>query len=258
MTGPMIFTPEYYERMRKLESSGWWNAGMRDVAARMLRAADLPPAGRMLDIGCGSGQTMTWFRELNPGWETIGFDVAMEGLRAARHFGEEGTFAGSALEIPLPSGSVDAIVTLDVLQHLPLPSGDMTALKEMLRVLSPGGHLFIRTNAQSFPVTADDPTYNFHKYRSTELSQKLRGIGFDVVRLSRINSLLGLAEIPRELRATRNSGDGYHGLLAETTVRPDRIAPLKRGWLGIEARTVALGLRLPFGRTLIALCRKPL
>ena len=35
MTAPRIFTPEYYERMRRLEAISWWNAGMRDVAAAL-------------------------------------------------------------------------------------------------------------------------------------------------------------------------------------------------------------------------------
>src|SRR4030095_5096768 len=30
VTTPRIFTPEYYARMRELETSGWWNAAMRD------------------------------------------------------------------------------------------------------------------------------------------------------------------------------------------------------------------------------------
>ena len=80
---PKIFTPEYYARMRDLESASWWNAGMRDVAASVLEVAELPARGVMLDVGCGSGQTMTWFRRLRPDWRTVGLDVASEGLGAA-------------------------------------------------------------------------------------------------------------------------------------------------------------------------------
>ena len=61
MTAPRIFTPEYYARMRELETSGWWNAAMRDVAAMLLNDVQLPASGTILDVGCGSGQTLTWF-----------------------------------------------------------------------------------------------------------------------------------------------------------------------------------------------------
>ena len=254
MTAPRIFTPEYYARMRALESDGWWNAAMRDVAAMLLDGAALPPAGTMLDVGCGSGQTMDWLLGRYPAWRAVGLDVAEDGLRAAHAAGLPVSRA-SALRLPHRDRSVDLVVTLDVLQHLPLDGGDATALAEMRRVLRPGGHLLLRTNAQAFPHAADDPEFNFHKYRPGELRDKLAAAGFTVLRLSRLNALLGLAEIPRELRATRTQGGGYHGILAAPTHGASLSATLKRRWLRLEGRAVRAGLPLPFGRTIVALCR---
>ena len=251
MTGPKIFAPEYYTRMRELESGSWWNAAMRDVAERLLRAADLPREGLMLDVGCGSGQTMSWFRRQWPGWRTLGLDVARDGLTAAHNGGGERVFCASALNLPVPDGSVDAVITLDVLQHLPLDGGDVRALREIHRALRPGGLVFIRTNAQSWPRTDDDPAYNFHKYSTRELRTKLEVTGFRVRRLGRVNALLGLAEIPREFRAKRIGGEGYVGLLAELP-KQDMIWHAKRAWLRTEGAAMAAGLPLPLGRTLVA------
>ncbi len=252
----MIFTPEYYERMRTLEESGWWNAGMRRCAARLLALSDLPEAGAMLDVGCGSGQSLRWFRSLYPGWTTYGLDVAREGLAAAFHLGESAVVEASATSLPFSDASIDSVITLDVLQHLPLDGGDMEALSEMHRVLRPNGILLLRTNAQAFPVTADDPAHDFHKYGTRELRGKLAVAGFEVLRLSRINALLGLAEIPRELRARGARGDAYHGILADPAPERRVASWLKRGWLALEGRAVALNLRLPLGRTHLGLCRK--
>jgi SAM-dependent methyltransferase len=252
--GPVrIFTPEYYARMRELEAQSWWNAGMRDIAASMLELAPLPPAGLLLDVGCGSGQTMAWFAGLHRGWQTIGLDVAPEGLAAARARNNR-VLRASALELPFPAAAVDLVVTLDVLQHLPLGTGDRTALSEIGRVLKPGGHVFLRTNAQSLPHAADDPTYQFHKYRPDELRAKLESAGFEVIRLGRVNALLGLAEIPRELRAG-NAHHSYHGLLAEPRAEARWQSGLKRSWLRFEGRAVRLGGSWPLGRTIVALCR---
>jgi SAM-dependent methyltransferase len=254
MSGPRIFAPEYYARMRALEAGSWWNAGMRDVAARLLDVAALPPTGLMVDLGCGSGQTMAWFRARRPGWRAIGFDVAREGLRAA-HDGRAGAvFAGSALSIPLGEGSVDLVLALDVLQHLPLDRGDAAALGEIRRILRRGGGLLLRTNAQAIPRAADDAEYNFHKYTTAELRAKLVRAGFSVERLGRLNAVLGLAEIPRELRARRAATGGYHGLLAQVP-RAGVWWRAKRAWLGLEGRMVAAGWSLPLGRTLLALAR---
>ncbi len=256
MTAPKIFAPEYYTHMAALEAASWWNAGMRDLAARLLRGASLPAAGTMLDVGCGSGQTMRWFRELHPGWQTVGLDLSFEGLRAAREAGGESVMAASALELPMRDQSVDMVITLDVIQHLPLGGGDETALREIRRVLRPGGVVLIRTNAQAVPFTPDDPTYSFHKYASGELRSKLESAGFEVVRLGRVNALLGLAEIPRELRARRTAESGYVGLLA-TMPRRGMFWQIKRAWLGVEGALVAAGMSLPMGRTHVVLARVP-
>lgn len=255
MTGPLIFTPEYYQRMRELESEGWWNAGMRDVAAMLLRQARLPATGTLLDVGCGSGQTMSWFRHLYPGWSAFGLDVAEEGLRAATRLGEQVSRA-SALTLPYRDATVDAVITLDVVQHLPLDGGDGVALREIRRVLRPGGWLLLRTNAQAFPQVRDDHEYNFHRYEPAELRAKLQAAGLTVVRLSRVNALLGLAEIPRELRAKRrNPGTEYRGILAAPRAERGWVRTAKRSWLGLEGRFVQAGVRIPFGRTILALCR---
>jgi demethylmenaquinone methyltransferase/2-methoxy-6-polyprenyl-1,4-benzoquinol methylase len=251
---PQIFTPEYYRRMRELESEGWWNAAMRDAADMLLRQAALPERGTLLDVGCGSGQTMAWFTDARPGWTAVGLDVALDGLRAARSFGQAVSHA-SALELPHPDDSVDAVITLDVVQHLPLGGGDLTALREIKRVLKPGGYLLLRTNAQAFPRAEDDAEYNFHKYEPDELRAKLEAAGLSVVRLSRINALLGLAEIPREMRARRAQESEYHGILAEARPEPSWMRSMKKGWLRLEATAVSAGVRLPLGRTLLTLCR---
>ena len=255
MSGPMIFTPEYYERMRVLEEHAWWNAGMRDVATALLADVALPRTGTMLDVGCGSGQTMHWFRRQHAEWKLFGLDVAEDGLRAARGL-QQDVARASALQLPFADESIDVVVSLDVVQHLPLDGGDGLALREMRRVLRPNGVLLLRTNAQSFPRIRDDHEFNFHKYEPRELTNKLRAAGFSIARLSRVNAVLGLAEIPRELRAAREHADvEYRGILATPSDGPRRGDRLKRRWLAFEGRLVRSGVRLPLGRTLMALCR---
>lgn len=253
--GPLIFSPDYYQRMRDLEAGSWWNAGMRDVADSLLGQVTLPTHGRLLDVGCGSGQTMSWFQARQPGWQAFGLDVAPEGLAAARAQGLVNVMRASALDLPIATASVDLVITLDVLQHLPLGGGDQRALAEIVRVLKPGGHLFVRTNGQSFPRAADDPTYQFHKYETAELRGKLVAAGFHVMRLGRLNALLGLAEIPRELRV-RSAEHSYRGLLSEPRAEAAWSARLKRAVLRFEGHLVRRGASLPLGRTIVALCRR--
>lgn len=253
---PRIFADDYYERMRRLESASWWNAGMRDIAAALLDRIALKDRGVLLDIGCGSGQTMTWFMDGHRGWTSAGLDIAQEGVTAAKRAGLA-VVTGNALQLPFGSESCDLVVTLDVLQHVPLAGGDIAAISEMYRALRPGGALFVRTNCQSIPRTTDDPENDFRKYEPGDLRTKLMSAGFEVVALSRANALLGFAEVAREIRATRQGGTGYHGLLAVPGQSGGLAYSAKRSVLQMEARLIKEGIELPFGRSIVALCRKP-
>jgi len=255
MMGPAIFTPDYYARLRELEAGGWWNAAMRDILAFALDGARLPDAGVLVDVGCGSGGTLAWFATRYPRWRLTGLDLAWDGLRAAAQWRQGAVMRASALAVPVASATADVVVSLDVLQHLPLAGGDATALAEMRRVLKPGGLLVLRTNAQSLPRTADDEEHLFHRYETDELTGKVEAAGFHVERLGRVNALLGLAEIPREWRALRRTGRGYHGVLASAPARPGRLDAWKRRWLVAEGRLLLNGSALPFGRTHLAVCR---
>lgn len=207
----------------------------------------------MLDAGCGSGQTMTWLADLLPRWERVGVDVAGEAVASARSIGEA-VIEASVLSLPFDSASFDLVITLDVLQHLPLDGGDAAALAEMRRVSRPGGTLLIRTNAQSFPRVSEDRASLYRRYDPEPLRRVIEDAGFRILRLGRANSILGLAEIPRELRARRKDAGSYHGLLSAPRA-PRRIDRIKRGVIEAEGALLSRGVRLPFGRTLFALCR---
>ena len=253
---PRIFTPEYYARMRDLEAASWWNDAMRDIESMLLDRARIESRGFFVDAGCASGQTMVWFLRDHPDWKGIGFDIAVEGLDFARDNGLNVSRA-TALQLPLRDSSVDLIISLDTLQHLPLDGGDTSALREFFRVLRPGGVLLLRTNAQSFPRARDDKEFSFRKYDAHTLRRKLSAVGFDVRILGRCNALLGLAEISRELKASREMKSDYHGILAKPESRSGFLDGLKKGWLRLEGRAVAAGFSLPLGRTILALAEKP-
>lgn len=252
---PRVFTPDYYARMAELEATSWWNEAMRDIAGMLLDHAGISSMGIVVDAGCGSGQTLDWFLAAYSGWKGIGFDIAADGLQFARD-ARLAVSQATMLSLPLPDNSVDLVISLDVLQHLPLDGGDATALAEFSRVLRAGGKLLVRTNSQSFPRAREDKAFSFRKYEPRMLRRKLSDAGFETRILGRCNAVLGLAEIPRELRAARESSGDYHGILATPKSRSGFADRLKKSWLRLEGRAVSAGLSLPLGRTLFALSEK--
>ncbi|WP_030684804.1 class I SAM-dependent methyltransferase [Streptomyces sp. NRRL B-1347] len=114
--------------------------------ARMLAAA-LGPATRgarvVLDVGCGDGNAARVAAPLLAGHRVIGVDWSQDALRrASGHlpYVVRGELTDGGL--PFASGTVDAVLFSEVVEHLVDPD---SALDELRRVLRPGGHLMLST-----------------------------------------------------------------------------------------------------------------
>ena len=111
-------------------------AGRRRTARRLLGMLG-PARGRLLDVGCGHGLLVDEARAA--GWDASGIELS---ARAAEH-------ARSALGLDVReqtldqvTGSFDAIVLADVIEHLDDPLG---ALDRCASLLAPGGALCVVT-----------------------------------------------------------------------------------------------------------------
>jgi ubiquinone/menaquinone biosynthesis C-methylase UbiE/uncharacterized membrane protein YbhN (UPF0104 family) len=98
---------------------------------------------RGLDVGCGQGAYVARMREL--GFDVEGIDASAGQVRlAARNVGGEGIVrVGSVLDIPAPDASFDFLYIINVLHHLGSVEEQRRAFAELLRVLRPGGLLFV-------------------------------------------------------------------------------------------------------------------
>jgi ubiquinone/menaquinone biosynthesis C-methylase UbiE len=108
----------------------------------------LKPGIKLLDCGCGPGTITFGLADwVNPGWVTA-LDLEKSQVEIAAKTAKEleinniEFLRGSIYEIPLPENTFDAAFSHAVLEHLQEP---VLALKEVLRVLKPGGIAGIRT-----------------------------------------------------------------------------------------------------------------
>lgn len=105
-----------------------------------LRAATPAGARIALDVGCGDGSKTQWLREqCAPDALLIGIDRDVTALRSAPALT---AIAGDAAALPLRDGCVDLIWCVAALQ---LFADRQQALRELWRVLRPGGTLLIAT-----------------------------------------------------------------------------------------------------------------
>jgi ubiquinone/menaquinone biosynthesis C-methylase UbiE/uncharacterized membrane protein YbhN (UPF0104 family) len=98
---------------------------------------------RGLDVGCGQGSYVVRMREL--GFEVFGIDTSAGQVAfAARKLAAPGIVSpGSVLQIPAADGSYDFAYIINVLHHLSSVEEQRRAFSELLRVLVPGGVLFV-------------------------------------------------------------------------------------------------------------------
>lgn len=111
--------------------TGW----RRQLAKAALK--DLPPSGRLLDVGCGTGYVLNLARRL--GFDVRGVDPSGGMLaKAVKHYGfPPGTLVQAPAEtLPFEDESFDVVLATGVLVHLPNPA---TAIAEMARVTREGG-----------------------------------------------------------------------------------------------------------------------
>jgi SAM-dependent methyltransferase len=107
------------------------------------RRIGAPPAGvesrpwRVLDLGCGTGDSVDFFRAADPSVQWTGVDIAdsREALQRSRTDARFEVFDGESL--PFGDGAFDLVYCKQVLEHVRRPA---PLLAEVTRVLADGGH----------------------------------------------------------------------------------------------------------------------
>jgi SAM-dependent methyltransferase len=133
----------------------------------------------VLDIACGEGYGTSAI--LASGARSVlGVDISLEACQhATRRYGVE-TRQGSAEEIPCGDGSFDVVVSFETIEHVERPE---RFLRELVRVLRPGGRLIISTPNRDL-YREVDPANRYHLSEMTPAEfQSALAAGFSGVEM---------------------------------------------------------------------------
>lgn len=239
-----------YARLEATEDGMWWFAALHDQLVGALRRHPGAAGRPLLDAGCGTGGLLRRLAAAFPGRQRFGVDIAPMAAAAARRRGEAPVAVASVAALPFATGSLGAILMADVLCHRLVD--EEAALAEAARALAPGGVLALNLPAFAWLLSTHDVrVHNVRRYDRRRARELIEGAGLEVVEMGFWNSLLfPLMVLQRKVLAR---GEGAESDVAPVPPLLDR---LFRATIGVERALAGLGLRFPFGGSILAVAVK--
>lgn len=242
-----------FDNIAGAEEHFWWYRGMRRILDSMLDGALRGrPVTRVLEAGCGTAYNARVF-ERGRGWRMYPVDLGWEGLQYGRRMGVDRLAQADIAALPFPAGAFDMVMSLDVIVHFPRGE-EPRALRELARVLAPGGLMVLRVSALD-ALRSRHSAFACERQRFTRrrLVELARASGIRVLRTTYANSLLlpvALAKFRFWEPLTRQA--------PSSGVRP------VAGWLdrllyfplALESAWIGSGANLPLGQSLILIGEK--
>ena len=147
-----------YDLMNRLMTGGQDIAWRREVIQR----ANLPPGGRLLDLGAGTGDLAREALQQHPDCQPLAADFTLEMMRTGRARQADISvtdWAGAdALHLPFPDNTFDAVVSGFLMRNV---SSVTQSLGEQHRVIKPGGKIVILDTTPP-PATPLAPLIRIH------------------------------------------------------------------------------------------------
>jgi SAM-dependent methyltransferase len=229
----------------EIEAGHWWFKGRRRLFARILQRLGVPKDARILDAGTSSGSNLRLLRD--DGYTNfIGLEISDHAIAMCKAKGLGPIERGDICAMPFPDASFDFILATDIIEHV---DRDDLALKEMLRVLKPGGHCLVTVPAfQSLWGHEDVKLHHKRRYRMQPLLEGVRGAGLAPVESYYFNYLLFLPIwCVRRLAGTRPPSDRnetqfapfLNSLLSGIFSLDTLTAPLLQPGFGVSALVLA-------------------
>jgi SAM-dependent methyltransferase len=229
-----------YPIMFRIEQSHWWYTGRRKILADFVEnicRQVTDRRARILDVGCGTGANLLMLSEYG---DAEGVDVSEDALAFCRERGLENVKLGAAEALPYEDGTFDLVTGLDVVEHL---DDDLAGLREMRRVLRPGGRvlLFVPTFMFLWGLQ-DDVSNHRRRYRLPELRRVLEQAGFEIERTTyaNITFFLPILLARKLMRVTGIKAE------SENNINVSALNGLLGGMLGAES-VVLRYMNIPFG-----------
>lgn len=174
--GVVSFSAQRLQRLAAMEEHHFWFRGRWLLVQRFLHLVRGASSGPVVDVGCGTEFSAALVA--SQGFSAVALDPMLEGLQLAAHRQPKLRLVqGSALSLPLRPRSLQGLLLLDVLEHVPAEH----VLGEAWRVLKPGGFLIFSVPALPWLWSnRDEGAGHRCRYTRREVKRLLWQTGFVV------------------------------------------------------------------------------
>jgi ubiquinone/menaquinone biosynthesis C-methylase UbiE len=204
----------------------------------------------VLDVGCGAGGML---EPLSRYGEVTGVDMQQELVDFCHERGFPNVVRGHAYDLPAADGSIDLLTLFDTIEHVP---DDARVLREVRRVLKPGGLVFISVPAYQFLYANNDRVaHHERRYTARRLRARLHDAGLRPTQITYFNTLLFPAILPAVLakKAVERVSDPGDRTNLSHAMNPALNRALA-ATMGSE-RHLLRRTSFPFGHSIIAIAR---
>ncbi len=141
---------EYFDGDRKYGYGGYkYDGRWIPVAKDIIEHFGLKPGDRLLDIGCAKGFLIKDLLDSLPGLEVFGLDISDYAIKNCHKDIIGRIHKGNAKDLPFPSNSFDAVISLDTIHNLNRYDV-IIALKEIQRIIK-GEKSFVKVDSYNTP-----------------------------------------------------------------------------------------------------------
>lgn len=161
----------------------------RRQAIRQLKETSHLSSPVILEVGCSSGFMLKDLKRHLPHAFLMGADyVSAPLLKLAQELPDIPLLQFDLTKCPLPDQSVDAVILLNVLEHI---EDDLQAMSQVFRILKPGGVTIMEApfGPHLFDVY-DQLLMHYRRYACRELNSLARNAGFKILRHSHLGFFL--------------------------------------------------------------------
>lgn len=239
---------ELYGEIFTAEQEHWWFVARHRIVLHLLERYLMPnneKRYKVADLGCGCGMMLL---RLSEKYDPVGLDGSPQAIEFALRRGVLAKLGALPEDVPLPRENYDAVLMLDVLEHL---KHDRASVEVAASLLKPGGILICTVPAHMWLWTKfDEDHHHFRRYSKTQFRSLFDEPSIQLELLSHLNTMLFAPAAMWRILATR--------VFERDRARYLRLPPFNTALRSLFAfERLLLGkVPMPLGLSFIALARK--